>query len=269
MTALRPRDSRTVLSSRPADVAVRDLRVAYRTRDGRHLALDGADLTVGAGEFVALVGPSGCGKSTLLKAVAGLVEPATGGASIGGRPVVGPPPGVGMVFQNDALLPWRTVYENVRFPLQVAGGRRAEQDARIRDLLDQVGLAEFAGYLPQQLSGGMRKRVALARTLAADPVLFLMDEPFGPLDALTRRRIGAEFLRLWETLRTTVIFVTHDVDEALLLADRVVVMSPAPGRVHREFPVTLERPRNARELRFTPRYRDLHDAISDALGVSG
>ncbi|MCI2415998.1 ABC transporter ATP-binding protein [Saccharopolyspora sp. K220] len=252
----------------PAEVAVQDLRVAYRTRSGRHLALDGAELSVTAGEFVALVGPSGCGKSTLLKAVAGLVEPATGGARIGGQPVTGPPAGVGMLFQNDALLPWRTVHENVRLPLQVAGGSRAEQNVRIRELLDQVGLTEFANYLPRQLSGGMRKRVALARTLAADPVLFLMDEPFGPLDALTRRRIGAEFLLLWEELRTTVIFVTHDVDEALLLADRVVVMNPAPGRVRAEFPVTLDRPRNARELRFTSRYRDLYEAISDALGLS-
>ncbi|MGP4014445.1 ABC transporter ATP-binding protein [Saccharopolyspora sp. 5N708] len=255
-------------SSRPAEVAVHDLRVAYRTRGGRHLALDGAELSVGAGEFVALVGPSGCGKSTLLKAVAGLVEPATGHARIGGHTVTGPPAGVGMLFQNDALLPWRTVHENVRFPLQIAGGSRTEQDQRIGELLEQVGLAEFADYLPRQLSGGMRKRVALARTLAADPVLFLMDEPFGPLDALTRRRIGAEFLLLWETLRTTVIFVTHDVDEALLLADRVVVMSPAPGRVRAEFRVTLDRPRNTRELRFTPQYRDLYDAISDALGLA-
>lgn len=252
---------------RPAEVAVRDLRIAYRTQGGRHIALDGAELFVAAGEFVALVGPSGCGKSTLLKAVAGLVEPATGGVSIGGKAVAGPSAGVGLVLQNDAILPWRTVHENVRLPMQVAGGRRGEQDARIRELLDQVGLTGFADYLPRQLSGGMRKRVALARTLAADPALFLMDEPFGPLDALTRRRIGAEFLLLWEKLRTTVIFVTHDVDEALLLADRIVVMSPAPGRVHAEFHVTLDRPRDPDTLRFTQGYRDLYDGVSAALGL--
>ncbi|WP_433558309.1 ABC transporter ATP-binding protein [Pseudonocardia xinjiangensis] len=246
-------------------VAVRDLRVAYRTRTGRHLALDGADLSIGHGEFVALVGPSGCGKSTLLKVVAGLVERSGGDALIDGKPIDGPSAGVGMLFQNDALLPWRTVHENIRLPLQVAGGNRAEQDVRIRDLITTVGLDGFADYLPRQLSGGMRKRVALARTLAADPDLFLMDEPFGPLDALTRRRIGAEFLSLWETLGTSVLFVTHDVDEAITLADRVVVMSPAPGRVLTEFPVPLHRPRDVRELRFTPSFRDLHDAISDAL----
>jgi NitT/TauT family transport system ATP-binding protein len=251
--------------SRTAKVEVRDLRVAYRTRTGRHLALDGADLTVGRGEFVAIVGPSGCGKSTLLKVVAGLVERTGGEAYLDGRPIEGAPAGVGMLFQNDALLPWRTVHENVRLPLQVAGGDRARQDARITDLLATVGLEGFAGYLPRQLSGGMRKRVALARALASDPEVFLMDEPFGPLDALTRRRIGAEFLSLWETLGTSVLFVTHDVDEAIVLADRVVVMSAAPGRVLGEYRVALDRPREVRTLRFSPAFRDLHDAISNAL----
>jgi NitT/TauT family transport system ATP-binding protein len=248
-----------------AKVAVRDLRVAYRTRTGRHLALDGAELHIGRREFVALIGPSGCGKSTLLKVVAGLVERSGGEALIDGRPIDGAPAGVGMLFQNDALLPWRTVHKNVRLPLQVAGGYRAEQDARITELLATVGLDGFAGYLPRRLSGGMRKRVALARTLASDPGLFPMDEPFGPLDALTRRRIGAEFLSLWETLGTSVLFVMHDVDEVITLADRVVVMTAAPGRVLGEFPVTLDRPRDVGELRFSPAFPDLHDAIPDAL----
>ena len=243
-----------------------DVQVAYRTKTGRRLALDGADLSVASGEFVALVGPSGCGKSTLLKVAAGLVRATHGRTVVGGREVADPPAGVGMLFQNDALLPWRSVHENVRLPLQVAG--RDDQDRRISELLEQVGLADFADYLPRQLSGGMRKRVALARTLASDPSVFLMDEPFGPLDALTRREIGAEFLALWEHLRTTVLFVTHDVDEALLLADRVVVMTPAPGRILRQFTVGLDRPRDPRALRSAPEYHQLYDAISDTLGVA-
>ncbi|BBZ60847.1 ABC transporter ATP-binding protein [Mycolicibacterium monacense] len=249
-------------------VEYRGTQISYRTRTGRRLAVDRADLTVASGEFLALVGPSGCGKSTLLKAAAGLVEPTAGQVLVGGAPVGESPARVGMVFQNDALLPWRSVIENVRLPLQIDGGRRGEQDGRIAELLDLVGLSEFGAYLPRQLSGGMRKRVALARTLASDPTVFLMDEPFGPLDALTRREISADFLQLWERLRTTVIFVTHDVDEALLLADRVAVMSPSPGRIVEEFEVPLQRPRDIRELRFTADYHRLYDAISDALGVA-
>ncbi|MGV9801664.1 ABC transporter ATP-binding protein [Mycobacterium sp. NPDC003449] len=244
------------------------VRIAYRAHGGRRLALDEVDLTVDSGQFVALVGPSGCGKSTLLKAAAGLVPPTDGEVRLGGEVVTSPPVGVGMLFQNDALLPWRSAHENVRLPLQIADHPRAEQDRRVSALLDRVGLADFAEYPPRQLSGGMRKRVALARTLAADPTVFLMDEPFGPLDALTRREIGSDFLRLWEELRTTVIFVTHDVDEALLLADRVVVMSPGPGRIVEEFDVSLQRPRDPRELRFTREYHDLYDAVSDTLGVA-
>ena len=242
--------------------------LSYRTRAGRRLALDDVNLTVDSGQFVALVGPSGCGKSTLLKTAAGLVTPTGGSVRVGGQTVTAPPVGVGMLFQNDALLPWRSVGENVRLPLQIAGLPGGEQAERVDALLARVGLSDFADYLPTQLSGGMRKRVALARTLASDPTVFLMDEPFGPLDALTRREIGADFLRLWEQLRTTVLFVTHDVDEALLLADRVVVMSPGPGRILEEFTVSLERPRDPRELRFTPEYHDLYDAVSDTLGVA-
>ncbi|MFC7672461.1 ABC transporter ATP-binding protein [Mycolicibacterium sp. GCM10028919] len=245
-----------------------DVSLAYRTSGGRRLALDGVDLSVGSGEFVALVGPSGCGKSTLLKVAAGLVVPTAGEVRLDGAAVTAPPAGVGMLFQNDALLPWRSAGENVRLPMQIAEVPRAEQDRRISALLERVGLADFTDYTPNQLSGGMRKRVALARTLAADPNVFLMDEPFGPLDALTRREIGRDFLRLWEELRTTVLFVTHDVDEALLLADRIVVMSPAPGRIVEDYTVSLPRPRDPRELRFTAEYHDLYDAVSDTLGVT-
>lgn len=189
-------------------VDFRDVSLAYRTSGGRRLALDGVDLSVGSGEFVALVGPSGCGKSTLLKVAAGLVVPTAGEVRVDGAAVTAPPAGVGMLFQNDALLPWRSAGENVRLPMQIADVPRAEQDRRVTALLGRVGLADFTDYTPNQLSGGMRKRVALARTLAADPKVFLMDEPFGPLDALTRREIGRDFLDLWEELRTTVLFVT-------------------------------------------------------------
>ncbi|OFJ54462.1 ABC transporter ATP-binding protein [Mycolicibacterium grossiae] len=242
--------------------------VAYPTPTGRRLAVDDVSLTVGSGQFVALVGPSGCGKSTLLKVAAGLVPPTSGEVRVGGAVVTAPPAGVGMLFQNDALLPWRSARDNVRLPLQIAAVARGEQDRRSTELLERVGLADFADELPSRLSGGMRKRVALARTLASDPSVFLMDEPFGPLDALTRREVGRDFLRLWEHLRTTVIFVTHDVDEALLLADRVVVMSAGPGRIIVDYEVPLPRPRDPRELRFTPEYHDLYDAVSDALGVT-
>lgn len=246
----------------------RGTQIAYRTRTGRRLAVERADLTVASGEFLALVGPSGCGKSTLLKAAAGLVALTGGQVLVGGAPVGESTARVGMVFQNDALLPWRSVVDNVRLPLQIDGGRRTGQDQRIAELLDLVGLSDFGDYLPRQLSGGMRKRVALARTLASEPTVFLMDEPFGPLDALTRREISADFLALWERLRTTVVFVTHDVDEALLLADRVAVMSPSPGRIVEEFVNPLDRPRDIRELRFTAEYHHLYDAVSDALGVA-
>jgi NitT/TauT family transport system ATP-binding protein len=246
-------------------VTIRDLRIVYSSGRQRTLAVEGASLVVGEGEFVALVGPSGCGKSTILKVVAGLIAASAGTVLVGAEPVRGVPDGVGMVFQNDALLPWKSVRDNVRLPLALRGLANNEQDAEIGRLLELVQLTGFEDFYPRALSGGMRKRVALARTLAYDPRLFLMDEPFGPLDAQTRILIGREFLAIWERLGKSVLFVTHDVEEAIALADRVLVMSPRPGRIVAEFRIDLPRPRDYEEIRFEPQFRDLQRAIWYAL----
>ena len=248
-----------------AAVTIRDLRIVYATGRRQTLAVEGASLAVGEGEFVALVGPSGCGKSTILKVVAGLIAASAGTVLVGDEPVAGVPDGVGMVFQNDALLPWKTVRDNVRLPLALRGLAGRDQDAEIARLLELVQLTGFEEFFPRALSGGMRKRVALARTLAYDPRLFLMDEPFGPLDAQTRILIGREFLAIWERLAKSVLFVTHDVEEAIALADRVLVMSPRPGRIVAEFRIDLPRPRDYEEIRFEPQFRDLQRAIWHAL----
>jgi NitT/TauT family transport system ATP-binding protein len=232
-----------------------------------HLAVRDVDLHLADGEFLSIVGPSGCGKSTLLKMVAGLLRPSSGEVLLDGEPVAGVPAHVGLVFQNDALLPWRTVAENVRFPLSLKGGSKRDQQARVDELLAMVGLTRFADFFPRQLSGGMRKRVALARTLAHDPEVLLMDEPFGPLDAQTRIRLGGEFLTLWESVGKSVMFVTHDVEEAIALSDRVVVMSAAPGHIKADFRVDLPRPRDFYEIRFDERFKQLHRDIWQELAA--
>ena len=246
-------------------IELRDVRIAYTTRGRTTLAVERASFDVADGEFVALVGPSGCGKSTLLKAIAGLVPVTSGELLVDGAPLGGVPERVGMVFQNDALLPWKTVRDNVRLPLAVRGFARADQDAEIARLLALVQLEGFENFYPRALSGGMRKRVALARTLAYDPGTFLMDEPFGPLDALTRIRIGREFLAIWERVGKSVLFVTHDVEEAIALADRVLVMSARPGRIKATYAVELPRPRDYEEIRFDARFHALQRQVWHAL----
>lgn len=246
-------------------VTVRDLRIVYASNKQQTLAVEHASFSIAEGEFVSLVGPSGCGKSTILKVVAGLIEASAGSVLVGGEPVAGVPDGVGMVFQNDALLPWKTVRDNVRLPLSLRGLNAAQQDAEIARLLELVRLTGFETYYPRALSGGMKKRVALARTLAYDPRVFLMDEPFGPLDAQTRILIGREFLEIWEKLSKSVLFVTHDVEEAIALSDRVLVMSARPGRIVAEFRIDLPRPRDYEEIRFEPQFRDLQRSIWHAL----
>jgi NitT/TauT family transport system ATP-binding protein len=249
----------------PPKLAIRDLGVTYRSDGHLTAALEGASLSVADGEFVALVGPSGCGKSTILKVVAGLLAPSAGEVLLDGAPIKGVPRGVGMVFQNDALLPWKTVRDNVRLPLVVRGLTHERQEIEVERLLRLVRLEGFASFYPRSLSGGMRKRVALARTLAYDPGLFLMDEPFGPLDAQTRIHIGREFLNIWERVGKSVIFVTHDVEEAVALADRVIVMTPRPGRIKAEFPIGLPRPRDYEEIRYTAEFIALQRRIWEAL----
>ncbi len=224
-------------------VAVRDLTHRYAGADGTSLlALDGVDLEVTAGEFVSVVGPSGCGKSTLLRLVAGLLPSQSGGVQVLGGTAAEAQHAhaLGLVAQEAGLLPWRDVEANVRLPLEVTRTRDPE---RIRSLLEQVGIAEFARYRPAALSGGMRQRVALARALVHRPRLLLMDEPFGALDELSREAMRLELLRIWEQERMSVLFVTHSVAEAVLLSDRVVVMSGRPGRVRAVVEVPLPRPR--------------------------
>ena len=207
-------------------------------------ALRDIDFEVRAGEFVAIVGPSGCGKSTLLDLVAGLLRPARGTLLLKDQPIRGPHPAVGIVFQEDSTLPWLTTQENVGFGLRMRGIARSEWEPRAARMMELVGLARFGRHYPRQLSGGMRQRVAIARTLLLDPELILMDEPFGALDAQTRLLLGEELLQIWQRVRATILFVTHDIAEAVRLADRVIVLSARPGRIKRVVDVSLSRPRN-------------------------
>jgi NitT/TauT family transport system ATP-binding protein len=224
-------------------------------------ALEHVSLLVQDGEFVSLVGPSGCGKSTILKLISGLLGPTSGRVLLGGQPVNGVPPSVGYMFQSDALLPWATAVENVGVALELRGLPRPERERRAGELMALVGLAGFEGAYPATLSGGMRKRVALARVLAYDPSIYLMDEPFGALDAQTKVQMGGELLRIWDGLDRTILFVTHDIEEAIALSDRVLVMSRRPGRIKSEYRIDLPRPRDFYEVRFTPEFRTLHQAI--------
>ncbi len=211
-------------------------------------ALEGISLDIAPREVVALIGPNGCGKSTLLRVLAGLIAPDGGSVALDGERVSGPDPKVGLVFQEPRLLAWRNVEHNVRFPMEIAGWSNARQVARASDLLGLVGLREFARAMPSTLSGGTRQRVAIARALALEPAVLLLDEPFSALDALTRERFNAELLNLWQRTGTTIVLVTHSIPEAVFLADRVVVLSPRPGRVVAEIPVDLPRPRRVADM---------------------
>ncbi len=206
-------------------------------------ALAGVSFSVAPGEFLAVVGPSGCGKTSLLRILGGLLQPDEGTVWLGGKPLTAPCREIGFVFQRANLMPWRTVLNNVLLPLQVQGIARGEAEARARSLISLVGLEGFERSYPRQLSGGMQQRVALARALVHDPEILLLDEPFGALDALTRERMGLELLRIRRVRRQTVVMVTHSISEAVFLADRVLVMSPRPGRLRAEIKVTLPRPR--------------------------
>ena len=225
---------------------------------GREPALRQVDLELPDGSFTCLLGPSGCGKSTLLNMIAGFVPPSTGTISVGGRRVEGPGIDRGVVFQEYALFPWRTVLENVAFGPTVRRVNRAERLATARHYLRLVGLEDREGVFPSQLSGGMKQRVAIARALANDPAVLLMDEPFGALDAQTRETLQEELLTIWQAERKTVVFVTHSIDEAVFLADRVVVMGTRPGLVREVIEIEIERPRERSSPRFVAVERALH-----------
>jgi NitT/TauT family transport system ATP-binding protein len=236
-------------SSGGGRVEISNLSIEYRLGSKRATsALSPTNLILPPGEFAALIGPSGCGKSTLLNAVAGFVTASTGGVALDGTEVTGPHPDVGVIFQQFALFPWFSALGNVEFPLRRFRLSRAERRERALAALADVGLAQHARKFPGQLSGGMKQRVAIARTLVSNPKVLLMDEPFGALDAQTRLSMHELLLRLWEARRQTVLFITHDVDEALLLADVVYVMSAAPGRIIEKMPVDIARPRSVQRI---------------------
>ena len=225
-------------------IQVENLAKTYRTVSlGEIHALKDVSFAVAEGEFVSIVGPSGCGKSTLLKILAGLLPRSSGEATLAGAALNGPSPAIGMVFQAPVLLPWRTIYENVTFPVEVRRRAASEYRDRAMALLELVGLREFENRYPFELSGGMQQRAAIVRALVQDPKVLLMDEPFGALDAMTREQMNLELLRIWETHRKTVLFVTHSITESIFLADRVLVMTARPGQLAEIIAVSLPRPR--------------------------
>ena len=235
------------------EIEIKDVSISFRTDGATFHAVEQTSLKIYAGEFVCILGPSGCGKSTLLNSIAGYVSPTTGTVKIDGNEVDGPGPDRGMVFQQYSLLPWKTVYENVAFGPKMAGHSRTEAGSIANTFLGLVGLKKFGSRYPAELSGGMQQRVGIARALANYPSVLLMDEPFGALDAQTRLMMQESLLEIWQKFGTTVVFVTHDVDEAVFLADRVLIMSAAPGRIIEDVKIDLPRPRKT-DLTSTPQY---------------
>jgi NitT/TauT family transport system ATP-binding protein len=251
-------DVEIAAARKPAAAMIEIDRVSqiFRT-SGRqdHLALSEISLTIEDGAFVSILGPSGCGKSTLLYIVGGFVSPTQGAAKMKGRAITGPGPDRGPVFQEFALFPWKSVLGNVMYGPRQQGVKPVDAEAQSRALIEMVGLKGFEHFYPKELSGGMKQRVALARTLAYHPAVLLMDEPFGALDAHTRTRLQNDLLNIWERDRKTVLFVTHSVDEAVFLSDKVVVMTRSPGRIKEVVDISLPRPRRRTELLLDPRYQ--------------
>ncbi len=245
-------------------IAIRNLRKVYRTSTGRTIALDSVDLNIQQDEFVALVGPSGCGKSTLLRIISALSLPSAGEYLFDGKRLLAPSSNVGIVFQQPVLLPWRNVINNVLLPAEILG--LDLQQARVRglELLRTAGLEGFERRYPNELSGGMQQRVSICRALIHNPSVLLMDEPFAALDAMTREEMGFELLRIWEANKKTVVFVTHNIAESILLADRVVAMSPRPGKIARIVDIALPRPRTL-DMQFTPEFKLYSDRVRELI----
>ena len=250
-------------------VRIAGLQKIYKTRDGNDIhALKDIDLDIRAGEFISIVGPSGCGKTTLLKILAGILSRSAGDVTMGGRSLSGPSRELGVVFQAPVLLPWRTVLQNVMVPIQVQRRDRAIFEARARALIAMVGLTGFEHKYPSELSGGMQQRVGICRALVHDPSFLLMDEPFGALDAMTRESMNEELQRLWRESRKTILLVTHSIPEAVYLADRVVVMTPRPGRIVDVLDIDLPRPRTL-AMQNTPEFGRFVAAIRRHFGSTG
>jgi NitT/TauT family transport system ATP-binding protein len=242
-------------------VALSDIHLAYRSGQQEIAALENVTLQIGEGKFVAVVGPSGCGKSTLLHLACGILKPTRGSVSLFGKPVTQITTGVGYVFQTDGLLAWKTINENIGLPLRLQGRPAAEVKEQVEDWLRRTGLNRFGNAYPSQLSGGMRKRVALAQALITHPRLLLMDEPLSALDVQTRTLIGNELMTLWQKVGNTVLLVTHDLEEAIGMADEVVVMTARPARVKSTYTIDLPRPRDLTQIRLTQDFQDLYAAI--------
>lgn len=257
----------------PPALEFKEAQLRFRKRDGGELhVLNGVDLQVQRGEFICVVGPSGCGKSTLLRLADGLLKPTSGEALLDGAPVGKPSLRTAMVFQDDLLLPWRTILSNVLLPLEFNGRKTDESIEAARNILSIVGLREFESAYPAELSGGMRQRANLARGLIADPDILLLDEPFSALDAQTRELMQVELLRIWRHFKKTVIFITHQIDEAIFLADRVVVMSGRPSKVIEVLDVDMERPRSLnikRDPEFLTKVDHVWDLVMDQQNSNG
>jgi NitT/TauT family transport system ATP-binding protein len=246
-------------------LALRNIVKVYGTGEEAVTALDGVSLDVDDSEFVSILGPSGCGKSTLLRIIDGLLEPTSGTVQIDGAEVTGSGQDRGMVFQSFNLFPWRTVRDNIEFGLEVAGVDKDERRKTAQEYIDLVGLTDFGDSYPKELSGGMQQRVGLARALAIDPEILLMDEPFGALDAQTRELMQTELLKIWSKNQKTSVFITHDIEEAIFLSDRVVVLTDRPGRIHEIIDVPFDRPRYGRDLKADAKFGELRERIWDLL----
>jgi len=247
------------MNAQPA-IRIQQVGMSFDDRSGKLDVLQDITADIASQEFVCILGPSGCGKTTLLRLVGGLLQPTQGTIRFAGDQ----PPQIGLVFQQSNLMPWRTVLDNITLPLEVSGAEEADAQERAREMVDLVGLEAFTGAWPSSLSGGMAQRVAIARAYIQDPDLLLLDEPFGSLDALTRETMGAELLRIWSARRKTVVMVTHSISEALLLADRVLVLSQRPATVKMDFAVGLKRPRSA-DMRYTAQFAELSRALRQAI----
>jgi NitT/TauT family transport system ATP-binding protein len=243
---------------------VKDLGVTFTDEKGSLQALTEINFSIDREQFVCVVGPSGSGKSTLIRVLAGLLQPTSGEVTLDGTPVSEPRLGVGIVFQKANLMPWRSVLRNITLPLEINRIDPVEAASLARELIDLVGLSGFEDWLPQDLSGGMLQRVAIARSLIHDPDLLLLDEPFGALDALTREKMGTELLRVWRARKKTVIMITHDISEAVFLADRVLAISPQPGNLRLDLSIPLKRPR-IEEDRFSPDFVALTQQLRQAI----